>query len=140
MNKLYIDTANLEDIKKINSLGVIQGVTTNPSLIAKEPKQNFDKLIKDIADYCNQENLSLSVEVFATEPDQMISQARDIAKSHKDLVDASLLKIKIPIGLNELKVINQLTTEGIMVNCTCCFTEQQMQLAAMSGARYVSLF
>ena len=140
MNKLYIDTANLEDIKKINSLGVIQGVTTNPSLIAKEPKQNFDKLIKDLADYCNQENLSLSVEVFATEPDQMISQARDIAKSHKDLVDASLLKIKIPIGLNELKVINQLTTEGIMVNCTCCFTEQQMQLAAMSGARYVSLF
>jgi transaldolase len=140
MNKLYIDTANLEDIKRINSLGVIQGVTTNPSLIAKEPKQNFDKLIKDIADYCSKENLSLSVEVFATEPDQMINQARDIAKSHKDLVDASLLKIKIPIGLNELKVINQLTNEGIMVNCTCCFTEQQMQLAAMSGARYVSLF
>ena len=140
MNKVYIDTANLEDIKRINSLVVIQGVTTNPSLIAKEPKQNFDKLIKDIADYCSKKNLSLSVEVFATEPDQMINQARDIAKSHKDLVDASLLKIKIPIGLNELKVINQLTNEGIMVNCTCCFTEQQMQLAAMSGARYVSLF
>ena len=72
-------------------------MTTNPSLISKEPKQNFDKLIKDIADYCSKKNLSLSVEVFATEPDQMINQARDIAKSHKDLVDASLLKIKIPM-------------------------------------------
>lgn len=138
--KLYIDTANLKDIKRIDSLGIIQGVTTNPSLIAKEPKQNFDKLINDLAGYCEDKNLSLSVEVFASEPSEMLNQAREIAKSHNKLVDASLLKIKIPIGLEELGVIRQLTDEGIMVNCTCCFTEQQMQLAALSGARYVSLF
>ncbi len=140
MRKLYIDTANLDDIKRIHSLGVIQGVTTNPSLISKEPRQNFDTLIKDLATYCDKSNLSLSVEVFASEPDEMIKQAREIVESLKDVIHSTNLRIKIPIGLEELSVIKTLTDEGIDVNCTCCFTEQQMQLAAMSGARYVSLF
>ena len=140
MRKLYIDTANLEDIKKINSLGIIQGVTTNPSLIAKEPKQNFDALIEELAKFCNEKSLSLSVEVFASEPDEMLKQARDIHNSLSKIIDTDLLRIKIPVGFEELRVIKQLSYEGVSVNCTCCFTEQQMQLAAMSGAKYVSLF
>ena len=140
MRKLYIDTANLKDIKKINSLGVIQGVTTNPSLISKEPKQNFDALIEDLARFCNNAKLSLSVEVFASEPDEMLKQARDIHDSLTKIIDPSLLRIKIPVGFEELRVIKELSDDNISVNCTCCFTEQQMQLAAMSGAKYVSLF
>ncbi|OUW10994.1 MAG: hypothetical protein CBD26_03640 [Candidatus Pelagibacter sp. TMED166] len=140
MRKLYIDTANLDDIKRINSFGIIKGVTTNPSLIAKEPKQNFDALIEELAEFCDESSLSLSVEVFASEPEEMYKQAKEIHTKLKSIIDPDLLRIKIPIGLEELSVIKRLSDEGIDVNCTCCFTEQQMQLAALSGAKYVSLF
>ncbi|MAH49638.1 fructose-6-phosphate aldolase [Candidatus Pacearchaeota archaeon] len=140
MRKLFIDTANLDHIKKINSLGVIRGVTTNPSLISKEPKQNFDALIEQLASFCQDSRLSLSVEVFASKPEDMLIQARELHRALSQAIDPDLLHIKIPVGFEELTVIKQLSSEGINVNCTCCFTEQQLQLAALSGSKYVSLF
>jgi len=136
--KLFIDTANLEEIEDILSKGVVQGVTTNPSLLSKEPKTDFYSHIQKIADLCAQyaKDIPLSVEVFAAEPLDMIQQAREIFKK----INYTNLNIKIPVGYAELGVIHTLNQEGILVNCTCCFTATQMQLAALSGARYVSLF
>jgi transaldolase len=135
--KLFADTANLQEIEDLIEKGIICGVTTNPSLMAKEPKTDFFKHIKKIADVCREnEGLPLSVEVFATTPDEMIRQAQDICEQ----VQYGFLNIKIPIGYEELKVINNLVSQGISVNCTCCFTASQLELAALAGARYVSLF
>tara|TARA_Y100000310_G_scaffold299492_1_gene334378 strand:+ start:349 stop:1014 length:666 start_codon:yes stop_codon:yes gene_type:complete len=135
--KLFADTANLDEIKSLISKGIIEGVTTNPSILAKEPKVNFFAHIKKIADLCSAGgNLPLSVEVFATEPDEMINQAIQIM----DETAYDQLNIKIPIGFEELRVINTLFNEGVRVNCTCCFTASQLELAALAGARYVSLF
>ena len=136
--KLFIDTANLDEIEDILSKGVAQGVTTNPSLLSKEPKTDFYSHIQKIADLCTQyaKDIPLSVEVFAVEPEDMLEQAREIFKN----ITYTNLNIKIPVGYAELGVIQSLSREGIPVNCTCCFTATQMQLAALSGARYVSLF
>ena len=136
--QLFLDTANLDEIRDAMSKGVIQGVTTNPSLLSKEPKTNFYSHIGRIVDlcqsYCN--GIPLSVEVFAEKPAEMISQAKDIVSRFK----YPHLNIKIPIGFEELGVISELTKEGVNINCTCCFTTIQMELAALCGARYVSLF
>lgn len=136
--KLFIDTANLDEIRDSLEKGVVQGVTTNPSLLSKEPKTDFYSHIQKIADLCTELNdgVPLSVEVFAVEPEAMIEQARQIMKR----VKYSNLNIKVPVGYAELETIHTLSSEGIDVNCTCCFTATQMQLAALSGARYVSLF
>ena len=132
--KLFIDTANIEEIKNAISKGIISGVTTNPSLLAKEPKADFYDHIKRIAEICD--GLPLSVEVFATEPQAMIDQAHEIITR----LDYQTANIKIPIGYEELKVVKELSQNNIPVNCTCCFTSTQLQLAATAGARYVSLF
>ena len=132
--KLFIDTANIEEIKDAISKGIIAGVTTNPSLLAKEPKADFYDHIKRIADICD--GLPLSVEVFATEPQAMIDQAHEIITK----LDYPNTNIKIPIGYEELRVVNELSKNNIRVNCTCCFTSSQLELAALAGARYVSLF
>tara|TARA_B100001094_G_scaffold331367_1_gene399411 strand:- start:1555 stop:2220 length:666 start_codon:yes stop_codon:yes gene_type:complete len=135
--KLFIDTANLEQITDAFEKGVVAGVTTNPSLLSKEPKANFYEHVKKIVTLCKENgNVPLSVEVFATDPDEMIKQARDLMAQ----IQYSNLNIKIPIGYDELRVIKTLSEEGIPVNCTCCFTSTQLQLAAIAGARYVSLF
>lgn len=134
MNKLFIDTANIEEIKDVMSKGIISGVTTNPSLLAKEPKTDFYDHIKRIADICD--GLPLSVEVFATEPQAMIDQAHEIIRT----LDYPNTNIKIPIGYEELRVVNELSKNNIRVNCTCCFTSTQLELAATAGARFVSLF
>ena len=136
--KLFIDTANLDEIRDCLSKGVVQGVTTNPSLLSREPKTDFYTHIQKIADLCSElsDGVPLSVEVFAVEPRAMIEQAREIMSKIK----YSNLNIKIPVGYDELETINELYKDGIPVNCTCCFTATQMQLAALSGARYVSLF
>ena len=136
--KLFLDTANLEQINDAMAKGVILGVTTNPSLLAKEPKANFYEHIEKIVSLCRDyKNLTpRSVEVFASEPKEMISQAKEIVER----LNYGSLNIKIPVGYEELQVINELTKMGIPVNCTCCFTAPQMELAALSGARYVSLF
>ena len=132
--KLFIDTANIEEIEDAISKGIISGVTTNPSLLAKEPKADFYDHIKRIADICD--GLPLSVEVFATEPQAMIDQAHEIIAR----LDYSNTNIKIPIGYEELRVVSELSKSNIRVNCTCCFTASQLELAALAGARYVSLF
>lgn len=135
--KLFADTANLQEIEDLIEKGIICGVTTNPSLMAKEPKTDFFNHIKKIADVCREsEGLPLSVEVFATTPDEMINQAIEIVEQ----TNYGFLNIKIPIGYEELRVINVLSSQGISINCTCCFTSAQLELAALAGARYVSLF
>jgi transaldolase len=136
--KLFADTANLDEIRSLLEKGVVQGITTNPSLLAKEPKTDFYGHIQKICDLCREYGalIPVSVEVFATEPNSMIVQALEIHEK----VDYVNLNIKIPIGFQELRVINKLKERGIRVNCTCCFTDTQLQLAALSGAKYVSLF
>ena len=135
--KLFIDTANLEDIEDAFKTGIISGVTTNPSLLAKEPKEDFLTHIARVAELCKGNGgVPLSVEVFAEEPDAMYSQSLDIL----DKLDYHGINIKIPVGYKELKVIKDLNAKGVLVNCTCCFSETQLQMAAAAGARYVSLF
>jgi transaldolase len=136
--KLFIDTANLEEIESALERGVVQGVTTNPSLLSKEPQADFYSHIQKIANLCTElaPGIPLSVEVFAEEADEMIAQAQEIMKT----IEYTNLNIKVPIGYDELRVISELKELGIPVNCTCCFTATQLQLAALAGARYVSLF
>ena len=136
--KLFLDSANLQDVENGLARGHLSGITTNPSLLAKEPKANFYEHIKKIVKLLDADgrNLPLSVEVFATKPDEMIAQAQDIMRQ----IGYAGLNIKVPIGWDELKVIYALTKLGIKVNCTCIFTEEQCVLAADAGASYVSIF
>tara|TARA_R110000824_G_scaffold115739_3_gene266918 strand:+ start:1592 stop:2257 length:666 start_codon:yes stop_codon:yes gene_type:complete len=135
--KYFLDTANLAEIEDALQKGAIRGVTTNPSLLAKEPKADFFEHIKKIASLCSTYgNVPLSAEVFAQEPSGMLRQAFEM----KEKIGYSNLNIKIPIGYEELQVVHDLTEAGIEVNCTCCFSATQLQLAAHAGARYVSLF
>jgi transaldolase len=141
MRELFLDTANLESIRNYHSKGIISGVTTNPSLISKEPKQNFDQLIEQIWMYCASNGLSLSVEVFAVEPKAIVEQAFSLTNQLFNIFhNRKLLYIKIPIGLQELDCIRYLSELGININCTCGYTATQMQLAALAGAKYVSVF
>ena len=136
--KLYADTANLNEISELYSLGAINGVTTNPSIIAKEPKGAFLKLINPIADFCLDKNLSLSVEVFNTSYEEIITEAKDLTNDLKRF--ENILKIKVPVTYDGLKAIKTLSDEGIKVNATACYSEQQLILASNAGAKYVSLF
>ncbi|TXJ38633.1 fructose-6-phosphate aldolase [Brachyspira aalborgi] len=130
--KFFIDTANVEDIKKANDMGVICGVTTNPSLIAKEGK-NFNDVIKEITSIVDG---PISGEVKATtiKAEDMITEAREIAKIHKNMV------VKIPMTVEGLKAVKILSKEGIKTNVTLIFSANQALLAARAGATYVSPF
>ena len=130
--KFFIDTANVEDIKKANDMGVICGVTTNPSLIAKEGR-DFNEVIKEIASIVDG---PISGEVKATTVDAegMIAEGREIAKLHENMV------VKIPMTVEGLKATKVLASEGIAVNVTLIFTANQALLAARAGAAYVSPF
>jgi transaldolase len=136
--KLFLDSANLQDVENGLARGFLSGITTNPSLLAKEPKADFYEHIKKIVKLIEADgrNLPLSVEVFATQPDEMVAQGKEIMKQ----IGYSNLNIKIPIGWNDLKAIYALAKEGIKVNCTCIFTEEQCVLAANAGASYTSIF
>lgn len=136
--KIFVDTANLSDIEAALKRGFVRGVTTNPSLLAKEPKSAFEEHIRKIVDLLMRwgGGIHLSVEVFSAEPAEMSRQAREFKKQFK----YSELSIKIPVGWNELEVIRELSHEKISVNCTCCMTVNQAVMAAAAGARYVSLF
>jgi transaldolase len=136
--KLFLDSANLQDVENGLARGHLSGVTTNPSLLAKEPKANFHGHIQKIVDLLEADGreLPLSVEVFATKPDEMIAQAEEILQK----IPYPGLNIKVPIGWDELKVIYALAKKDIRVNCTCIFTEEQCVLAANAGASYVSIF
>ena len=130
--KFFIDTANVEDIKKANDMGVICGVTTNPSLIAKEGR-DFNQVIAEIASIVDGPH---SGEVKATTVDAagMIAEGREIAKIHPNMV------VKIPMTVEGLKATKALTDEGIKVNVTLIFSANQALLAARAGATFVSPF
>ena len=130
--KFFIDTANVEDIKKANDMGVICGVTTNPSLIAKEGR-DFTEVIKEITSIVDG---PISGEVKATTVDAegMIAEGREIAKIHPNMV------VKIPMTIEGLKAVKVLSKEGIKTNVTLIFTAAQALLAARAGATYVSPF
>ena len=130
--KFFIDTANVEDIMKANDMGVICGVTTNPSLIAKEGR-NFEEVIAEIASIVDG---PISGEVKATTVDAegMIAEGREIAKIHPNMV------VKIPMTVEGLKACKVLSEEGIKTNVTLVFTANQALLAARAGATYVSPF
>lgn len=130
--KLFIDTANVEEIKIANDMGVICGVTTNPSLIAKEGR-DFKEVIKEIADIVDG---PISGEVKATTEtaDKMIEEGREIASIHKNMI------VKIPMTAEGLKAVKVLSSEGIKTNVTLVFSANQALLAARAGATYVSPF
>ena len=128
--KLFIDTANVEEIREAAELGVICGVTTNPSLIAREGKV-FEEVIKEITTIVDG---PISAEVVAPDAEGMVAEAKELAKIHKNIV------IKIPMTLEGLKATKQLTDLGIKTNVTLIFSATQALLAARAGATYVSPF
>lgn len=128
--KLFIDTANVEEIKLGNDMGVICGVTTNPSLIAKEGR-NFVEVIKEITAIING---PISAEVISVNSEGMVKEALELAKIHKNIV------IKIPMTIEGLKAVKILSAKGIKTNVTLIFSAGQALLAARAGATYVSPF
>lgn len=128
--KIFIDTANVEEIREAADLGVICGVTTNPSLIAREGKV-FEEVIKEITTIVDG---PISAEVVAPDANGMVAEAKELAKIHKNIV------IKIPMTLEGLKATKQLSALGIKTNVTLIFSATQALLAARAGATYVSPF
>ncbi|MDD2604009.1 MAG: fructose-6-phosphate aldolase [Desulfobacterales bacterium] len=128
--KFFIDTANIDEIKEAHSMGMVDGVTTNPSLIAKE-KRPFEEIIRDI---CQIVDGPISAEVIAVDAAGMVSEARELAKIHPNIV------VKIPMLVDGLKAVRTLTAEGIKTNVTLVFSPLQALMAAKAGATYVSPF
>ena len=125
--KIFIDTANVEEIRKASKLGVLAGVTTNPSLIAKEGR-DIKEVIEEI---CSIVDGPISAEVMALECDEMVREGRELAKIHKNIV------IKIPMCEEGLKAVKVLASEGIRTNVTLIFSPLQALLAARAGASFV---
>ena len=130
--KFFIDTANVDEIRKANDMGVICGVTTNPSLIAKEGK-DYVETLKEIASIVDGP-ISGEVKATTTDAEGMIAEGREIAKIHPNMV------VKIPMTIEGLKATKVLASEGIKVNVTLIFSANQALLAARAGAAYVSPF
>lgn len=128
--KLFIDTANVEEIKKANDMGVICGVTTNPSLIAKEGRV-FEDVVREITQIVDG---PISAEVISLDSEGMIREAVELAKIHKNII------IKLPMTVEGLKAVKVLTRENIKTNVTLVFSSGQALLAARAGASYVSPF
>lgn len=128
--KLFIDTANVEEIKKASELGVVKGVTTNPSLIAKEGR-DLKEVIEEICDIVDG---PISCEVLSLDSEGMIKEGREFAKLHKNIV------IKIPMTKEGLKAVSVLSKDKIKTNVTLVFSASQALLASLSGATYVSPF
>jgi len=128
--KLFLDTANVEHIKEANEMGVICGVTTNPSLIAKEGR-DFNEVIKEITEIVDG---PISGEVVSEDAEGMIKEGREIAAIHKNMI------VKIPMTVEGLKAVKVLAREGIKTNLTLIFSANQALLAANAGATYVSPF
>ena len=130
--KFFIDTANVEDIRKANDMGVICGVTTNPSLIAKSGRK-FEDVIKEITSIVDGP-ISGEVKATTTDAEGMIKEGREIAAIHPNMV------VKIPMTVEGLKAVKVLSAEGIKTNVTLIFSANQALLAARAGATYVSPF
>lgn len=128
--KIFLDSANIEQIRQAKALGAIEGVTTNPSLLAKE-KGDWKKIIRQI---CKEIDGPVSVEVLATEASAMLAEARDLVKIAPNIV------IKVPMTLDGLKVISELHQRGVETNATLVFSPNQALLAAKAGATFVSPF
>ena len=128
--KFFIDTANINEIREAASMGMVDGVTTNPSLIAKEGRE-FKDIIREI---CSVVDGPISAEVISLETAGMVSEARDLMKIHKNIV------IKIPMTIDGLKATRILADEGIKTNVTLVFSPLQALMAAKAGASYVSPF
>ncbi len=132
--KFFIDTANLEQIKEAESLGILDGVTTNPSLVSKEGIKGRENLLKHYVKICNIVHGDVSAEVISTDFEGMIKEAEELAALNPNIV------VKIPIIKDGLKAIKYLTDKGIKTNCTLIFSPGQALLAAKAGATYASPF
>ena len=132
--KFFIDTASLADIQEAHDLGVLDGVTTNPSLMAKENISGTDNIRAHYKAICDIVDDNVSAEVIATEYEEMLKEGRELAKIDDKIV------VKIPMIKDGVKAIKQLSSEGIRINCTLIFNAGQALLAAKAGASYVSPF
>lgn len=132
--KFFIDTANLDQIKEAQDLGVLDGVTTNPSLMAKEGIRGEENILNHYKKICEIVDGDVSAEVISTDFEGMIAEGEKLAKLHEQIV------VKIPMIKEGVKAIKYLTDKGIKVNCTLVFSPGQALLAAKAGATYVSPF
>ena len=132
--KFFIDTANLEQIKEAQALGVLDGVTTNPSLMAKEGIKGEKNIIKHYVDICNAVTGDVSAEGISTDYEGIIKKGEKLAKLHKQIV------VKVPMIKDGVKALKYFSNKGIKTNCTLVFSAGQALLAAKAGATYVSPF
>ena len=132
--KFFIDTANLDQIKEAQALGVLDGVTTNPSLMAKEGITGKENILQHYVDICNIVDGDVSAEVIATDFDGMVEEGEALAQLHPQIV------VKIPMIQDGIKAIKYFSDKGIRTNCTLVFSSGQALLAAKAGATYVSPF
>ncbi len=132
--KFFNDTANLSQIKEAQDLGVLDGVTTNPSLMAKEGIKGADNILKHYVDICNIVDGDVSAEVIATDYAGMIKEGESLAALHPQIV------VKVPMIKDGIKAIKYFSSKGIKTNCTLVFSAGQALLAAKAGANYVSPF
>lgn len=129
--KFFVDTASLDEIREANDMGVLDGVTTNPSLMKKEGDVDFHERIFEI---CELVDGDVSAEVTATDFEGIMEEAHTLAKIHDNVV------VKVPLILDGIKALNALRDEGIPTNCTLCFSPTQALIAAKAGATYISPF
>ena len=132
--KFFIDTANLDQIREANDLGILDGVTTNPSLMAKEGIRGEENILKHYVDICNIVDGDVSAEVIATDFEGIIREGEKLASLHPQIV------VKVPMIKEGVKAIRYFSDKGIKTNCTLVFTAGQAILAAKAGATYVSPF
>lgn len=132
--KFFIDTANLAQIKEANELGILDGVTTNPSLMAKEGIKGQDAVMQHYKTICEMVDGDISAEVIATDFDGIIAEGKNLVKIHKNIV------VKVPMIKDGIKAIKWFTENGIRTNCTLVFSAGQAILAAKAGATYLSPF
>jgi transaldolase len=130
MMKIFLDTANIDEIKEANSWGIIDGITTNPTLMAKE-KREYDEIVKEIVAIVDG---PISAEAMCAKCDDIVKEARALSKIHKNIV------VKIPMTTEGLKAVKKLSAEGVKTNVTLVFSPNQALLAAKAGAAYVSPF
>lgn len=132
--KFFIDTANLDEIREANDLGILDGVTTNPSLMAKEGITGAENIKKHYVDICNIVDGDVSAEVISTDVEGMIKEGEELAALHENIV------VKVPMIKDGIKAIKYFSDKGIRTNCTLIFSAGQALLAAKAGATYISPF
>lgn len=132
--KFFIDTANLDQIREAQDMGILDGVTTNPSLMAKEGISGHDNILKHYVEICNIVTGDVSAEVIATDFEGMVKEGEELAEIHDQIV------VKVPMIKEGIKAIKYFTDNGIRTNCTLVFSAGQALLAAKAGATYVSPF